>query len=100
MVYGILFEVRLAADTTLIHSRPMRMKRQTLHILRSDGTKMKILVYSPQGEEMSQPAPGVLWIHGGGAKVEHRGHLACHAEAAVGAAFAAAQKKYFKENNI
>ena len=42
------------------------MKRQTLHILRSDGTKMKILVYSPQGKEMSQPATGVLWIHGGG----------------------------------
>lgn len=42
------------------------MKRQTLHILRSDGTKMKILVYSPQGKDMSQPATGVLWIHGGG----------------------------------
>lgn len=42
------------------------MKKQTLHILRSDGTKMKILVYSPQGEDMSQPATGVLWIHGGG----------------------------------
>ena len=38
--------------------------------------------------------------NGVGAKVEHRGHLAGHAEAAVGAAFAAAQKKYFKENNI
>ena len=42
------------------------MMKQTLHILRSDGTKMKILVYSPQGKDMSQPATGVLWIHGGG----------------------------------
>lgn len=42
------------------------MMKQTLHILRSDGTKMKILVYSPQGKDMSQSATGVLWIHGGG----------------------------------
>lgn len=42
------------------------MTKQTRHITCSDGHKMKILVYSPQGHEVARKATGVLWIHGGG----------------------------------
>ncbi|MGN0235002.1 MAG: alpha/beta hydrolase [Paludibacteraceae bacterium] len=42
------------------------MKKQTLHITCSDGHRMKILVYSPQGNDAGTKATGVLWIHGGG----------------------------------
>jgi acetyl esterase/lipase len=37
---------------------------RTVRIKRPDGSSMKLLVVRP--EQQTQPAPGVLWLHGGG----------------------------------
>jgi len=44
------------------HSKKMRYKQE--YIVRPDGTKLRICVYTPL--EKKENVPGLLWIHGGG----------------------------------
>lgn len=43
---------------------PQGLRVNRFHIERADGTRLRVLTYSP--EVPQGPAPGLLWLHGGG----------------------------------
>lgn len=55
----------LAALLLTLSTYLMALPHQTLHITCADGHRMKVLAYHPV-EPATEPAVGVLWIHGGG----------------------------------
>lgn len=59
----IIKQMYAARNDVVPDSRGLQVK--TVYLTRSDGSKLRVLIYS-DGDTPTSPVPGILWFHGGG----------------------------------